>query len=76
MAVGQNFGIEPLNMAKAMLIGKNYRVITTPHSATTYLAIGLAGVSLKELLYYCTPRLFILSLISLTMAVVLRIIPL
>lgn len=76
MAVGQNFGIDPLNMAKAMLIGKNYGVLTTPHAATTYLAIGLAGVELKELLYYCTPRLFILSLISLTIAVVMGIVPL
>lgn len=76
MAVGQNFGIDPLNMAKAMLIGKNYGVLTTPHAATTYLAIGLAGVELKELLYYCTPRLFALSLISLTLAIIMGIIPL
>lgn len=76
MAVGQNFGIDPLDMAKAMLIGKNYGVLTTPHAATTYLAIGLAGVELKELLYYCTPRLFVLSLISLTLAVIMGIIPL
>lgn len=76
ISLGENFGIKPIDMANAMLIGKNYGVLVTPHAATTYLAIGLAGVELKELLYYCTPRLWIIACISLATAIILGVIPL
>lgn len=75
ISLGENFGIKPIDMANAMLIGKNYGVLVTPHAATTYLAIGLAGVELKELLYYCTPRLWLLAIISLISAVLLGVVP-
>lgn len=74
ISVGSKFGIDPVNMANAMLIGKNYGVLTTPHAATTYLAIGLAGIELKELLYYCMPRLWALSIVSLIAAIILGIV--
>lgn len=68
--VGSKYGIDPRNMVNAMLIGKNYGVLVTPHAATTFLAVGLAGISLKELLTFCTPRLWILSLLAMAAAVV------
>lgn len=74
IGVGQKFGIDPHNMALTMLIGKNYGVLVTPHAATTFLACGLAGIELKELLSYCTPRLLVLSWVSLAIAFVLGII--
>ncbi|MFB0935321.1 MAG: citrate:proton symporter [Propionivibrio sp.] len=68
--VGSKYGIDPRNMVNAMLIGKNYGVLVTPHAATTFLAVGLAGISLKELLTFCVPRLWILSLLAMAAAVV------
>lgn len=68
--VGSKYGIDPRNMVNAMLIGKNYGVLVTPHAATTFLAVGLAGISLKELLTFCTPRLWILSLLAMAAALV------
>lgn len=65
ISVGEKFGIDGHNMAMAMLISKNYGVLVTPHAATTFLACGLAGVEIKDMLKFCAPRLFILSLISL-----------
>ena len=65
IGVGQNFGVSPHNMAMAMLISKNYGVLVTPHAATTFLACGLAGVEIKEMLTFCAPRLWVMSLISL-----------
>lgn len=65
ISVGENFGVDAHNMAMAMLISKNYGVLVTPHAATTFLACGLAGVEIKDMLKFCAPRLFILSLISL-----------
>ncbi|NCB96088.1 MAG: TRAP transporter large permease subunit [Negativicutes bacterium] len=65
ISVGENFGVDGHNMAMAMLISKNYGVLVTPHAATTFLACGLAGVEIKDMLKFCAPRLFILSLISL-----------
>ena len=74
MGVGAKYGIEPSNMANAMLIGKNFGVLTTPHAATTFLGIGLAGVELKEHLKFCTPWLWALSLVSLLTAIVMGIV--
>ena len=65
ISVGENFGVDGHSMAMAMLISKNYGVFVTPHAATTFLACGLAGVEIKDMLKFCAPRLFILSLISL-----------
>lgn len=74
MGVGAKYGIDPSNMANSMLIGKNFGVLTTPHAATTFLGIGLAGVELKEHLKFCTPWLWALSLVSLLAAMVLGIV--
>ncbi len=72
--VGQTFGIDPMNMAKALLIGKNYGVIVTPHAATTFLAIGLAGVELKEHLKVVTLWMWPLGVLSLVIAIMLGIV--
>lgn len=74
ISVGGQYGITPATMATAMLIGKNYGVLVTPHAATTFLAIGLAGVELKEHLKYCMPILWGLSLVSLFAAILLGIV--
>ncbi len=76
MEAGKSFGVDPVNMAKTLLIGKNYGVLVTPHAATTYLAIGLAGVELKDHLKYCTFWLWILGVISMLIALPLGIISL
>lgn len=65
IGVGQKFGVNPQDMAMAMLISKNYGVLVTPHAATTFLACGLAGIEIKDMLKFCAPRLFVMSLISL-----------
>ncbi len=73
--VGQKFGIDPINLSYAMLIGKNYGVLVTPHAATTYLAIGMAGgISLKEHLTFCTPRFFVLSIFATIAALAMGVI--
>lgn len=73
IGVGEKFGVSPHSMAMAMLIAKNYGVLVTPHAATTFLACGLAGVEIKELLRFCAPRLWVLSLISLVCGAILGI---
>jgi len=74
MEVGAKFGVDPVNMAKTMLIGKNYGVLVTPHAATTFLAIGLAGVELKDHLKFCTVWLWGLSIFTLIVAFIMGII--
>lgn len=76
ISVGKEYGITPQNMAFAMLIGKNYGVLVTPHAATTFLAIGLAGIELKELFRFCIPILWALSILSLLAAMMLGIVTL
>lgn len=76
MEVGKNFGVDPMNMAYSMLIAKNYGVLVTPHAATTFLAIGLAGVELKDHLKFCTFWLWILSFVTLAISFMMGIITL
>lgn len=74
IGVGQQYGISPENMSYAMLVGKNFAVLVTPHAATTFLCCGLAGVSIKQLIKFCTPWLWGLSIISLILAIILGIV--
>lgn len=74
IGVGAKYGINPSNMANAMLVGKNFGVMTTPHAATTFLGIGLAGVELKEHLKFCTPWLWALSIVSTIVAILIGVI--
>ena len=62
------------DIAMAMLIGKDFTILVTPHNATTFLLCGLAGVSIKEHLKFCTPYLWILSWITLAVAALIGIV--
>jgi len=74
IGVGKEYGIDPVNLSKALLIGKNYGVLVTPHAATTYLAIGLAGIEIKELFKVAAPWLWFLGILSLFIAVIMGIV--
>ncbi len=76
IGVGQQYGVSPENMSNAMLIGKNFAVLVTPHAATTFLCCGLAGIGIKELIRFCTPWLWGLSWCSMILAMMLGIITL
>ena len=65
LGVGEKFAASAHDIAMAMLIGKDFTILVTPHNATTFLLCGLAGVSIKEHLKFCTPYLWILSWITL-----------
>ena len=74
IGVGKEYGIDPVNLSKALLIGKNYGVLVTPHAATTYLAIGLAGIEIKELFKVAAPWLWFSGVLSLFIAVIMGIV--
>ncbi len=74
IGVGKEYGIDPVNLSKALLIGKNYGVLVTPHAATTYLAIGLAGIEIKELFKVCAPWLWFLGIVSLFIAIIMGVV--
>ena len=76
MEVGQNYAIEPLNMAIAMLIGKNISLLVSPMVPATFLAIGLTNTELKDHLKYSLIPLWILSLIMLIFAVIIGMVKL
>ena len=76
ISVGAQYGISADNISNAMLVGKNFAVLVTPHAATTFLCIGLAGITIKELIRFCTPWLWALSWCSFILAMVLGIVTL
>jgi len=73
IGVADKFGVSAHDVSMAMLIGKDFCILVTPHNATTFLLIGLAGISIKEQLKFCTPYLWLLSWIMLVLALVLGI---
>lgn len=76
IGVGENFGVAPIHMAIAMSLGKNLGLLISPLVPATYLAIGLAGVSIKDHLKYSFIILWIASFIELFSGVLFGIIPL
>lgn len=74
--IGENYGITSLNMAIAMLVGKNLSLLVSPLVPATYLGIGLAGIELKEHVKYSIPPLWIVSIIMLIFAILIGLVTL
>lgn len=74
--VAANYGVTAENMALAMLLGKNVGLLISPLVPATFLAIGLAGVDLKEHIKFSFPYLLIFSFVEVAAGVVLGIITL
>lgn len=74
--VAANYGVTAENMALAMLLGKNVGLLISPLVPATFLAIGLAGVDLKEHIKFSFPYLLIFSFVEVAAGVILGIISL
>ncbi len=74
MEVGNNYLIDPKNMAISMLIGKNISLLISPLVPATFLAIGLADLELKDHIKYSIIPLWIVSLFMLIFAVIIGLI--
>ena len=62
-------------MGLSMVIGKNVAMIGSPIFASTYLAIGLAGVELKDYLKFGFVPMWIVSILMVLSGIALGIIP-
>lgn len=71
MEVGQNYSIEPLNMAISMLIGKNISLLVSPLVPATFLAIGLTNTELKDHIKYSLVPLWLVSFVMLFFAILI-----
>lgn len=72
--VGSQYGISAESMGLAMVIGKNVAMIGSPVFASTYMAIGLAEVELKDYLKFAFVPLWVTSVIMVISGVLLGII--
>jgi len=68
------FGVSLETVGHAMLIGENVALSVSPVVPSTFLAIGLAGVELKEHIRYSFVPLWALSIVMMIFAVVIGII--
>ncbi|MCD2435331.1 citrate:proton symporter [Acidaminococcus sp. NSJ-142] len=68
---GSAFGVPPLDVGVAMLIGKNVAMILSPLQPTTFLALGLAGVELNDHLKANFFRTWLLSFVMCGIAMVM-----
>lgn len=69
----EKFKINPQNIALAMLVGQNVGTVINPCIPTTFLAIGLAGVELKDHIKFSLKYLVLISLIMVLTGVFLGI---
>lgn len=74
--VAQTYGIEGLNVALAMLLGKNVSLLISPLVPATFLALGLADVDLKDHIRFSFVPLFTISIIMLVCGLAFGIIAL
>lgn len=70
----QPFGISMDTVGRAMLIGENVGLSVSPVVPPTFLAIGLAGVDLKEHIKFSFMPLWALSVVMLLFAILIGII--
>jgi CitMHS family citrate-Mg2+:H+ or citrate-Ca2+:H+ symporter len=74
---GAHAGIQPVTMAQAALIGLHTTGFpVSPLTPSTYLVVGLSGISLAQHQRYTIPFLFGASLLMTLAALAMRIIPL
>lgn len=73
--VGSTYGIAPLSTAITMIIGKNLALMVSPLVPTTFLAIGLADVELKDHMKFSIPIYWGVSIIMVIIAVILGVVP-
>lgn len=74
--VGTKYGIDGLNTAIAMIIGKNVVLMISPLVPATYLAIGLVDMELKDHIRFCFKWLFAVTMIMLLGGLLMGIIKL
>ncbi|MCD8120619.1 MAG: citrate:proton symporter [Clostridiales bacterium] len=72
--VGNQFGVDPVHTAIAMVVCRNCATFISPVAPATFLGIGLAGVEIKDHIRHCFFWLWGVSLICLTSGIVLGII--
>ncbi len=69
IGVAETYGIEALNVALAMIIGKNVALLISPLVPATFLALGLAEVELKDHMKFSFSWLYGISIIMLVFAI-------
>jgi CitMHS family citrate-Mg2+:H+ or citrate-Ca2+:H+ symporter len=74
--VGTQYGIPMLSIVSIMMLARDAVGCITPVSAVTYLAPGLIGIELKDLIKFSFKYLFLFFCIEVVVALVLGVIPL
>ncbi|MDP3304689.1 MAG: citrate:proton symporter [Erysipelotrichaceae bacterium] len=71
--VSNSLGVHLPNVGIAMLIGENVGVIISPVIPTTFLAIGLAGVELKDHIKFSLKYFLLVTAVLLSVAILMGI---
>lgn len=72
--VASTYGVTAMNVALAMILGKNVALLISPLVPATFLATGLAEVELKDHIKFCFGWLFVISLIMLACGIAFGIV--
>jgi CitMHS family citrate-Mg2+:H+ or citrate-Ca2+:H+ symporter len=74
--VGTHFGISWQEMGLTMVVGKNIAMMISPVFATTYLALGLTGVELRDHIRYSFLPVAVISVVMVFSLVLTGTVPL
>lgn len=72
--VCKNFGIDPESVGLAALLGKNVALLLSPLNPSTWLALGLTGVGIREHISYSVIPLCLLTAATLVFAMITGVI--
>lgn len=73
--VASNYGLSWQEMGLTMVVGKNITMMISPVFATTYLAIGLTGVELKDHIRFCFVPVVLFSVVMVLSLPIFGIVP-
>ncbi|OON95508.1 MAG: citrate:H+ symporter, partial [Candidatus Epulonipiscium fishelsonii] len=72
--VGKTYGVDPMNIAITMLVGKNVSVLISPLVPSLFLVLSLTGLELNAHIKFCFKWLFGISILLLLCAIMMGVV--
>ncbi|ONI39577.1 citrate:H+ symporter [Candidatus Epulonipiscium fishelsonii] len=72
--VGKTYGVDPMNIAITMLVGKNVSVLISPLVPSLFLVLSLTGLELNAHIKFCFKWLFGISILLLLCAITMGVV--
>jgi CitMHS family citrate-Mg2+:H+ or citrate-Ca2+:H+ symporter len=74
--VSANFGVEPIHVARILLVAENIGVMVSPMTPALYIGLGLVNLDIGDHIRHSLPWIWTFSVLSIIFSVILGLVPL